>query len=315
MAFICVERPGLQTTVQDLGRWGFQAFGVSVSGAMDPFAHRLANALVGNARSAAGLEITLVGPSLLFEDERVVAVAGAEFDITMDRQPMPMNAPVVVQAGARVTFGRRRSGARAYLAVSGGIDTPPVFGSRSTHVPSRMGGFEGRLLASGDRIPIGPRSARPLAPRQRRPRASAAFVERPGRLRLISGRHLERFAPESLAELTGSRFVVAKDSDRMGYRLDGPALRPRGGADIISEATPIGLLQVPSSGQPILLMADRQTSGGYAQLGVVITADLGIAAQLAPGDAVSFGMCTQAEALAALIAEERGLLQLEDERS
>ena len=282
---------------------------------MDPFAHRLANALVGNARGAASLEVTLVGPSLLFEDERVVAVAGAEFDVTIDRQPMPMNAPVLVRAGARVVFGRRRNGARAYLAVSGGVDTPPVFGSRSTHVPSRLGGFEGRPLADGDRIPIGSRSARPLATWHRWRPATPAFVERPGRLRFIAGRHMGRFAPESLAELTGSRFVVASDSDRMGYRLDGPALGPRGGADIISEATPIGLLQVPSSGQPILLMADRQTSGGYAQLGVVIAADLGIAAQLAPGDGVSFEMCTQAQALTALIAEERRLLQLEADRS
>lgn len=315
MALIFVERPGLQTTVQDLGRWGFQAFGVSVSGAMDCGAHRLANALVGNARGAASLEVTLVGPSLLFDDDRVVAVAGAEFDITVDRQSLPMNAPVVVRAGDRVTFGRRRSGARAYLAVSGGVDTPPVFGSRSTHVPGRMGGFEGRPLASGDRIPIGPRSARSFPARQKRSPATAAFVERPSRLRFVAGHHLGRFAPESLAELAGSQFVVAKDSNRMGYRLDGPALGPRGGADIISEATPIGLLQVPASGQPILLMADRQTSGGYAQLGVVITADLGIAAQLAPGDTVSFGMCSQADALAALIAEERALLPLEDEQS
>jgi biotin-dependent carboxylase-like uncharacterized protein len=315
MAFIAVERPGLQTTVQDLGRWGFQAFGVSVSGAMDQCAHRLANALVGNARGAASLEVTLVGPTLVFEDERVVAVTGAEFDVTIDQQPMPMNAPVPVRAGARVMFGRRRSGARAYLAVSGGVETPPLLGSRSTHVSGRMGGFEGRPLAGGDRIPIGPRSGRPLVMRQARTPPTPAFVERRGRLRVLAGHHLQRFAPDTLDELTGAQFVVGKDSDRMGYRLDGPALRPLGGADIISEATPIGLLQVPSSGQPILLMADRQTSGGYAQLGVVIAADLGVAAQLAPGDAVSFGMCTQAEALAALIAEERALLQLEDGRS
>jgi antagonist of KipI len=301
------------TTVQDRGRWGFQASGVPVAGPMDLVSHRLANALVGNGVDAATLEITLLGPELEFEDERVVAVTGAEFSLTVDGRPVsasPRTSPFMVSTGARLRFGARHRGARAYLAVSGGIDVPLVLGSRSTHVISGMGGFGGRPLRAGDRVPLGPMSVErrtvrpPLVPVMPLP-------DREATVRVLPGPQLDRFTPTSLDRLQSAPYVIAHKSDRMGFRLEGPTLVHSGSADIISDATGLGALQVPASGQPILLMADRQTTGGYPKIATAITADLAIAAQLAPGDAIRFAVCSPREAMAALIAQEQALLRVE----
>lgn len=308
----CVEvlSPGLQTTVQDLGRWGHQAVGVAVSGPMDPFAHRLANALAGNPKSAATLEVAIVGPVLRFEESRIVAVAGAGFELTLDAQPVPCETPLAVRPGSVLRFGSRRYGARAYLAVSGGIDTPTVLGSRATHLPTSTGGFDGRALRRGDRLPLG---AAGLAARPPRFRASTAAGDDPiAVVRVLPGPEHERCGPTALEALVSAPYHVNVQSDRMGYRLSGPALvLPDGSADIISDAVPAGTIQVPASGQPLVLMADRQTSGGYARLATVITADLGRVGQACPGDRVRFQLCTSAEALAALVARERPLLAIE----
>lgn len=307
---IYVQRPGLLTTVQDLGRWGFQSLGVPVAGPMDPFAHCLANALVGNDRRAATLEITLVGPELEFDDERLVAVAGAKFDMTIGGAGVPSGCPFVVPAQSRLRFGPRQHGARAYLAVEGGIDVPLVLGSRSTHVPSAMGGHAGRALARADRLLLGP----PHGSRTRlasRRIASASFDREPGRVRVLPGPQRDRFDDDAIDVIQSAPYVVASESDRMGFRLLGPALRHSRGAEIISEPTMMGSLQVPGAGQPLLLMADRQTTGGYPKIATAISADLGVAGQAAPGDAISFKLCTPGEALAALIAGERALLAIE----
>jgi antagonist of KipI len=308
---LTVLTPGLQTTVQDLGRWGYQAIAVPVAGAMDPYAHRFANALVGNRRDAATLEVTLVGPRLRFDDERAIAVAGARFDVTLDGQPVPQDQAVNAAAGAVLAFGQRRRGARAYVAVSGGIDVPPVLGSRSTHVSTQMGGLQGRALRHDDVLPLGTRVASPV--RAGRAGSSASAGNGPLRVRVVPGPQHERFVAEALDLLVSAPYRVGVDSNRMGFRLEGPPLRHRTGADIISDATPIGSIQVPGSGQPVLLMADRQTTGGYAKLATVITADISVAAQAAPGDLLRFELCSQAQALAALIARERPLLDLETE--
>src|SRR5580765_831205 len=155
MASVTIVRPGLLTTIQDRGRWGWQASGVPVAGPMDPRAHRLANALVGNTRDAATFEVTLLGPELEFDDDRAVAVAGAEFALTLDGCSVETHAVFFVGRGSRLKFGQRSRGARAYLAIGGGLAVPPVFGSRATHLVSAMGGFEGRALAASDRIPLG----------------------------------------------------------------------------------------------------------------------------------------------------------------
>ncbi len=302
--------PGLLTTVQDSGRWGQQSIGVSVSGPMDPFAHRLANALAGNSRAAATLEITLTGPTVRFDDARVVAVAGALFDLSVDDVPVPHEAPVAVRAGAVLRFATRRRGARAYLAVCGGIDVPLVLGSRSTHVPTGTGGWNGRALRRGDSLPLGP-----VPPDRRRAaaRTLAELRQSPSVVRVMAGPDAERFTPEALEALVSAPYHVSVDSDRMGFRLEGPVLRHRATADILSDATPFGTLQVPASGQPVLLMADRQTTGGYARLATVISADLGVAGQAAPGDALRFVMCDRGDAVRALLQRERPLLALEEE--
>jgi biotin-dependent carboxylase-like uncharacterized protein len=311
---VTVIKPGMLTTIQDVGRWGFQARGVPVAGPMDPVSHRLANALVGNGRDAALLEVTLVGPELVFDDERLVAVAGAEFDLSLDGRPVPSRAPFTVAAGSHLRFGARRLGARAYLAVSGGITVAPTLGSRSTHLVSAMGGVAGRALMAGDRLPLGD-PARPqglaLAPQ-------AAVVALPGHratVRVLPGPQVDYFSPDALDVLQSAPYLVGHHSDRMGFRLDGPRLTHARGADIISDATPLGALQVPASGQPILLMADRQTTGGYPKIATVIAADMTIAGQLAPADTISFVVCTPHDALTALIAQERALMALEDRRS
>lgn len=309
-----VIAPGLLTTVQDLGRWGHQSSGVPVAGPMDPFAHRLANAIVANPRDAATLEVTLTGPTLVFHEARVFAVSGASFEVFLDDRPVESESLLEARKGSVLRFGARRTGARAYLAVAGGIDVPLVLGSRATHAPSSMGGFHGRALRKGDKLPLGAQRAShsPVASsqhtlyRQRAPRGDSVAV-----VRIMSGPQHDRFALDALAALTASPYQVDTNSNRMGYRLVGSMLHHRIGADIISDATPLGAVQVPASGQPLLLMADRQTTGGYAKIATVISADIGVAGQVAPGESLQFAVCDRAEAMSALLARERPLLALE----
>jgi antagonist of KipI len=307
---IHVRRPGLLTTVQDLGRWGHQATGVPVAGPMDTYSHRLANLLVGNDPSAAGLEITLLGPELEFDCAATVAICGAEFDVTCDGQTVPAGLLFDVAAGARLQFGRRRVGARAYLAVAGGLQTPIVLGSRSTHLVSAMGGIEGRALVAGDQLTI-----LPSLPGARPRRASGMMLPSSGRarLRLLPGPQADAFPPEAAHTLSTVSFRVSPRSNRMGYRLEGPPLVRHEGPEPISEPLAFGAIQVPAAGEPILLMADRQTAGGYPKIAAVIAADLPIAGQLAPGDTIEFSWASRQEAAAALIARERSLLRISDQ--
>jgi len=308
---LLVVKPGLLTTVQDLGRYGHQQSGVPVAGPMDAFSHRLANQLLGNDADAATLEITLLGPELVAEADTTIAIAGAQFEVTCDDRAVPLATSLAVQRGQRIRFGRIVQGARAYLAVAGGIQTEPVLGSRATHLVSHMGGFSGRALAAGDRVPIvGDAGARP----QRK--AAGLTLPTKGRalLRVMAGPQADWFQADALTTLAGVSFRISPQSNRMGYRLQGPPLvRVREG-ELISEPLGIGAIQVPSAGEPILLMADRQTAGGYPKVGYVISADLPLAGQLAPGDFIEFHLCSPQEAVAALIARERQLLRYADLR-
>jgi antagonist of KipI len=278
---------------------------------MDPWSHRLANALVGNDAEAATLEITLVGPELEFDDERLVAVGGAQFAIEVDGKGQSPNTAFIVPGGALLKVGGRRAGARAYLAVSGGFAVPEVLGSRATHLVSRMGGLGGRPLAAGDVLPLGPQG-------EPRPGRSAdaplPASDEAALLRVLPGPHADRFSADALDLLQSSDYTVTNESDRMGFRLAGTRLTHTGSADIISDATPFGVLQVPASGQPVLLMADRQTTGGYPNLATVISADIGLAGQLAPGDRIRFEVCTLQEAMTALIKREREFMGIEQGR-
>ncbi|HEY6210906.1 MAG TPA: biotin-dependent carboxyltransferase family protein [Vicinamibacterales bacterium] len=308
MNAVYVLKPGMLTTIQDLGRWGYQSRGVPVAGPMDPCSHRVANALAGNGEGAAALEITLVGPELEFGDERLVAIAGAEFDVLLDGRPTPHLAPFLVSSGSHLRFGERRKGARAYLAVSGGIGGAPILGSRSTHVLSGMGGVNGRALKTGDLVPLN--DAPTAMGSHRTAGAVVPLPEGAATIRVLAGPQSDYFADDALDALQSAPYAITQQSDRMAFRLDGPRLAHARGADIISDATPLGALQVPASGQPILLMADRQTTGGYPKIATMIAADVALAGQLGPGDAITFALCTPREAMAALIAQERALLRI-----
>ena len=304
MTALAVLRQGLLTTVQDLGRWGHQDAGVPVAGPMDLYSHRLANRLVGNGEAAAALEVTLIGPELQARGDVTCAVTGAVFELYAADRRVECGAVFQVPAGGRLHFGRRVAGIRATIAVRGGIDVPPVLGSRATSIVSAMGPFGGRPLAAGDVLPIGVEKA------AGRPAVAGRGLTLPvggARLRAMPGPHASRFTSTALERFFSGRFTVTPQSNRMGYRLEGPELAHGPDADILSDATPLGSVQVPTSGQPILLMADRQTTGGYPRIATVITADIPLAAQLAPGDWVQFASCTRAEAVDALTRQERRL--------
>jgi len=299
--------PGLLTTVQDGGRWGHQSSGVPVCGAMDWIAYRTANALVGNVPGAAALEATMAGPKLRFEQRTTFAVAGADLGATLDGVRVPHCAAVSCPAGGVLRFGSRAFGARAYLAVDGGIEVPRVLASRSTHVLSRMGGWNGRALMQGDRLALG--GPGPAAGRRRPTPEATEYVRGGGaRVRVMPGPQSEYFPPDALDALERTRFIVSSQSNRMGYRLQGGQIPRLVEQEMISDAAFTGAIQVPPSGEPILLMADHQTTGGYPQIAVVITADVPLAAQLSPGDWIEFRVCSRSEALSALVAQEARLL-------
>ena len=305
MSALTIIRPGLLTTVQDLGRWGHQHHGVPVAGPMDAFSHRLANRLVGNDEQAAALEITLVGPELQTSGELVCAVTGAVFELHAGDRPVACGQAFHLAAGASLRFGRRLAGARATLAFRGGIDVPPILGSRATSLVSGVGPFDGRALIARDVLPIGHAAARIAAQVAGQP---LRLPEGGARLRTIPGPHHSRFTADAVASFLADTFTVTPQSNRMGFRLAGPALSHAVEEDILSDATPLGSVQVPRSGQPILLMADRQTTGGYPKIATVIAADMPLAGQLAPGDWVRFATCTRGDALEALQRLERRLV-------
>jgi biotin-dependent carboxylase-like uncharacterized protein len=278
---------------------------------MDVFSHRLANQLVGNDPDAASLEVTLIGPELKVDATTTMAVVGADFDLTCDEQAVTTGQSFPVRRGQVLRFGKRHLGARAYLAVAGGIRTEPVLGSRATNLVCRMGGLTGRALAAGDRLPVVDHG--PAGPARR---AIGLLLPTSGRVRLrvLPGPQGDWFRPEATHLLTGTSFRVSSRSNRMGYRLEGPPLSWARDGEPVSEALPMGAIQVPSAGAPILLMADRQTAGGYPKIATVIAADLPLAGQVAPGEFIEFITCTRHEAAAALIARERQLLRYADLR-
>jgi antagonist of KipI len=304
-----VLRAGVLTTVQDLGRTGYCQVGVSLGGALDAFALRVTNLLVGNEEAAAGLEITLGGLRLRFADERIVAWCGGEFDVRFGSTALPAGHAALVHAGEELKFNHPKTGCRCWLAIFGGIDVSTVLGSRSTDLRAGFGGFEGRALRDGDELPVGgqPRSALTATKRISSWSApdpwSQTAMANPV-LKVIRGVDWNRFNPSTIQRFTNETFTVSADSDRMGVRLDGPELRGDNDVDLISEAVAPGTIQVPSSGKPILLLGDCQTIGGYPKIAHVITVDLGIAAQLRAGDHVRFSEVSLADAHRLLLERE-----------
>ena len=296
-AKILVLKSGWLTTVQDLGRYGRQHCGVSVSGVMDSFSTIVANRLVGNPDQAAVLECTLKGPELQFEQDTVVAITGADLSPTIDGHNAPTWECILIPHGSRLHFGLPRAGARAYLAVAGGFEVPLVMNSRSTHWASETGGHHGRPLKSGDVLyggQAGPSVTQRIGTGL--PGSLHPHYERSVTLHIIPGPQYDFFANHSITALTETSYTVSPQSDRMGYRLAGPKIARTDSDQFISDGTAMGALQVPSDGQPILLMADRQTTGGYPKIAVVSSADLPLAAQLTPGNRINFILCTLAQA-------------------
>lgn len=313
---IAVERAGLLTTVQDLGRPGHQGDGVPEGGAMDAFALRVANLLVGNPPAAAALEATLDGPTLRFARATLVAVTGADLSAQVDGRPLPPWRSALVPAGGTLAFGAARAGCRAYVAVAGGIDVPPVLGSRATCLPATFGGHEGRALRRGDVLPVGAPAA--TAPRPSVAERSASAGARGvhwsalppygcGVVRLVAGPELARLDATSRAALFARELRVGAQSNRMGYRLEGAPLALAAPVELLSAGVAMGTVQLPPGGAPIVLMADRQTTGGYPRLGEVASVDLPVLAQLRPGDAVRFTELSLDEAQRLYLERERAL--------
>ena len=324
-----VVRAGMLTSVQDLGRYGLQHLGIVPGGALDSVAHSIANALVGNPAHDATLECTLLGPTLVVETDALLALYGAAFEASADGRPMPRNRPVLIRAGTTLATGAATRGARAYLAVAGGFQVPEVLGSRSTYLPAEFGGLCGRALKAGDRLcgvddqaalsaarferlmqreasidSSALRSVRWFAPELHLPDDGAITV------RAMEGRHQAQFDEASQKAFFGHEWKVAAASNRMGYRLEGPPLTRAKPADILSEPTCLGTVQVPNDGAPIALMADHQTTGGYPKIAEIAGADIPALAQLAPGGRLRFVRCSLVEAEAARLAADSKLREL-----
>jgi len=291
---------GMLTTVQDLGRYGYQRYGVPVAGAMDPFALQVANALVGNSLDEAALEITVAGPTLRATDSCLIAVTGADLSFRVNGRPLPLWMAVFVRRGWIIEFGGRKTGCRAYLAVAGGIDVPPIMGSKSTYLRGGFGGFQGRALRGGDLIPVGQTAFHlpSLAGKEFPPGRIRGYSDTP-EVHVVLGPQDDYFTEEGITAFLSSEYEVTPTSDRMGYRLQGPEIAHKGRADIISDGIVLGTVQVPADRQPIVLMADRQTTGGYPKIATVISADVPLLAQCMPGaSTVTFKAITVEEAQA-----------------
>lgn len=304
-----IVQPGMFATVQDLGRWGQQASGMVVSGAMDAYALQCGNALVGNPRNAAALEFAVRGPHVRVLRETVIAVCGADLNAMKNGRPLPRWKSVRVPAGSELSFGSPNAGVFAYLCVSGGIDVPALMESRSTYARAGIGGLEGRMLRAGDVLKAGTpgpfaREGRWVAPSDTPVYATTVEV------RAVPGPQEELFPRESFEAFYTLPYARTAQSDRMGYRLSGETLHLRQEGGILSEAVAVGSVQVPPDGQPIVLMAERQTTGGYAKIATVISADIPRLAQLSAGGTVRFRYCTLEEAQEVAADRERFFIRL-----
>jgi biotin-dependent carboxylase-like uncharacterized protein len=304
MPSILIQDAGPQTTVQDLGRRGSLRVGIPPSGPMDREAFLLANRLVGNADDAAGLECTFTGPRVEFADERWVAVTGAVMPVTLNGAVMPRWAAFEVEAGDVLRLGLASSGVRGYVAVSGGIDTPPALGSRATYLRGQLGGLEGRALLKGDCLPLGPASGG--APAEVHEERIPDYTIEPT-VRVVLGPQDDRFTKRGIAALFDAPYEMTPQIDRMGARLRGARIEHTRGHDIISDGVALGGIQVVGDGQPIVLLADRQSTGGYTKIGTVCSFDIGRVAQVTPGQRLRFREVTVAEAHEFLRAYRREL--------
>lgn len=309
---ITIHKPGLLSSIQDLGRYGFQKYGVIASGAMDPFAHRIANLLVGNPEYMPTIEMTLIGPTIQFHQNTLMAICGGNLCPTINDIPVPLWRAVYVKEGTILRFGSAQTGCRAYLAVAGGFSIPKIMNSTSTYLRAKIGGFFGRTLKAGDQILINHPSKLSVTIMQQidhtkgkdpftkmNSSVSSDLIPNSTRnptIRVMDGRHYSFFTKDSQEAFYSEPFNITSQSDRMGYRLQGPTLRLTNNHEMLSEAVAFGTIQVPANGQPIILLADRQTTGGYPKIGQMATVDFSLIAQAKPGEDVYFTNISHDEA-------------------
>ena len=303
MGVIQVQEPGLFTTVQDLGREGFGAMGVSASGAADAVSLRLGNRLVGNDEGAAGLEMTLLGGMFIFPEGALLALTGSDFGAKLDGKPVELRSSFEAKPGQSLRLGPTRTGARCYLCVQGGIAVELFLGSASTHVLSGLGGHEGRALRKGDALKIGAQSG---AIHGRRLTARALKELQPRKvLRVTEGPQNDWFPESARLLFYESRYRVAEESNRMGIRLEGAIVPVPSGGEMISEGVSLGAIQVPEGGKPIILSVEQQTTGGYPKIANVISADFHSLGQLRPRDEIRFARVDWETARSLLIEQEK----------
>lgn len=320
-----IIKPGLQVTIQDTGRFGYQRYGVIVNGVMDQLAHRIGNILVGNLGDEASLEMTMKGPEIEFEEDALISLTGGDLSATLNGQSVKRWRPIYVKAGTILKYGGCTSGCRGYLTVAGGIDVPVIMGSRSTYLRAEFGGFEGRALKSGDQLKIGELSDQSKEIFDQLANTDQPFVEsdwfsasdwgsentEQHVIRFIPGREWSEFTDESQHLFTETEFQLTPQSDRMGFRFKGERLERSEQIEMISEAVTFGTVQVPSEGNPIILLADRQTAGGYPKIAQIASVDFSKVAQLKPGEKVRFKQITHQEAEQLLLEQEQNIQQLE----
>ena len=305
MSTILVQSPGAFTTVQDLGREGFGAMGVSPSGAADAISLRIGNRLVENPEMAAGLEMTLVGGTFQFPEGAVLALAGSDFGATLDDVPVKLWTSVQARPGQTLRVGSTRDGARCYLCVRGAISVQPLMGSASTHVLSGIGGFEGRALRKGDRLPVGVPA---LRFRERTVATSALERLSPRKLlRITSGPQSDWFPESSQRLLCETTYRVKEESNRVGIRLEGPPIAKSSEEEMITEGVSLGAIQVPPGGHPIIVFVEQQTTGGYPKIANIVSADFHSVGQLRPRDEIRFER-VEMETARRLLKEQEELL-------
>lgn len=308
---IKVIKAGMLSTIQDLGRKGYRKDGVIESGAMDKDALRIGNLILGNEETEAGLECTLTGPSILFESDALIAITGADLSPELDGVPIEMWRPIVVVKGAVLSFGEAIAGCRAYLSIQGGFDLPEVLGSHATYLRAGFGGFEGRALKKNDRIAFN--LDVPVLPEQLNWSVSRSLYAplNPRQIRVMKGPEFELFQEKSIAGLFLNDFKITNAADRMGYQLEGSLLQLKTAKEMLSSAVAFGTVQVTAQGNPIVLMADHQTTGGYPRILQVLSIDLGKLAQLRPGELIQFELLNLKQAQKLLINREEEMKQLQ----
>lgn len=323
---IRIMKPGLLSTIQDMGRYGFQKDGVVVSGAMDTVSFRIANLLVGNEENAAAIEVTLLGPFIEFLQDAFISICGADFPASIDGERIQLWATIFVRKGSKLRFGSAHTGCRAYLAVAGGFQIETIMRSKSTYLHAELGGLHGRALEVGDEISFEPPNeliTKLLAIFTKKPFKSHfikmkwsiavdsfTLSEEPRRIRVLEGEQFNFFSQASQEAFFSHPFTISTEADRMGYRLSGNKLHVTSCEGMISEAIPAGTIQVPPDGNPIILLADRPTIGGYPKIGQVARIDLPFVAQLKPGDTLSFVRINVETAQRKFLEKERLLTEL-----